>query len=256
MKNIVIYSSDEDWIIPFVKAPGEFQVQVTGHPAFSGTADCMLISQQYAGHHLKETIAQLQQFRIPCAVVTTDNSLDNQEYLLRIGANEVIVPPISAGLLRRRIHALTDLPVHSDAAMNFAAFDRIMESNKGNGSFIVAEHDFMNIYRFVSRLLERLDQKAQLIIFNFTTDLGPIMESDYILNFLKIVQTSLRRGDITSVYGKQLLVILMGADEDGGRIVVNRVISTFNAHFNMDEECEVSYEMREINRAGGFEPTA
>ncbi|MBQ8079008.1 MAG: hypothetical protein IJ236_03570, partial [Oscillospiraceae bacterium] len=234
--------------------PGEFQVQVTGHPDFSGTADCVLISQKYAGQALRETIAHLRQFCIPCAVITEDNTLDNQEYLLGLGANEVIVPPICAGLLKRRLHALTDTPVHSDAEMNFAAFDRIMESNQGNGSFIVAEHDFMNIYRFVTRLLERLDQKAQLIIFNFATDLGPIMESDYVLNFLKIVQTSMRRGDITSVYGRQLLVILMGADETGGKSVVDRVISTFNAHYNMDEECEVSYEMREISRSTSFHP--
>lgn len=252
MKNIVIYSSNEDWIIPLVTAPGEFQVQVTGHPSFSGTADCVLISQQHAGNRLPEVLSQFRQLRIPCAAVTFDGTLANQESLLNMGANDVIVAPICAELLKRRIYALTDTPVRSDAEMNFAAFDRVMESNQGNGSFIVAEHDFLNIYRFVSRLLERLDQKAQLIIFNFSTDLGPVMDSDYVLNFLKVMQTSLRRGDITSAYGKQLLVILMGADASGGQKVIDRVVNTFNAHYNMDEECDIRYEMREISRAGSY----
>ncbi len=55
------------------------------------------------------------------------------------------------------------------------------------------------------------------------------MESDYILNFLKIVQTILRRGDITSVYGKQVLVILVGADKNGGKVVIDRVINTLHS---------------------------
>lgn len=252
MKKVAIYSSNEEWVVPFISSPDEFQIQFTGQPSFSGPVDCVLISQQYAKNQLPDFLSQLKQFRIPSAVVTFDGTIDNQEYLLEQGANDVIVLPICTKLLKQRIHALTDTPVHSDEEMNFTAFDRIMESNQGNGSFIVAEHDFMNIYRFVSRVLERLNQKAQLIIFNFNSDLGPIIESDYVLNFLKIVQTSLRRGDITSVYGKQVLVILMGADENGGQSVIDRVVNTFNAHYNMDEECDVTYEMREINKVTDF----
>ncbi|HAJ96180.1 MAG TPA: hypothetical protein DCO72_00355 [Ruminococcus sp.] len=252
MKKVVIYSSDEEWMIPFISSPDEFQILVTGQPSFSGTADCVLISQSYAGNGCTEFIAQLKQLRIPCAVVTFDRDIDNQEYLLQCGADDVITLPICTELLKKRIHALTDMPVHSDEEMTFTAFDRIMESNQGNGSFIVAEHDFMNIYRFVSRLLERLDQKAQMIIFNFASEEGPFMESDQILHFLKIVQTTLRRGDISCAYARQVLVILMGADEDGGNGVAKRVISTFDAHYNMDESCEVTYQMREINKVSEF----
>ena len=250
MKNIVIYSSQEDWIIPLVSAPGEFAIQVVGQPSFSGSPDCVLLSQQYAGKQLSSLIAQFREFRIPCAVVTTDPSTENQQHLLAKGADDVITAPICADLLRRRIKMLTEQPASSDSEMTFAAFDRIMESNQGTGYFIVAEHDFLNIYRFVSRLLERLEQKAQLILFRFHSDDGPFIEADGALHFLKIVQASLRRGDISCNNGKQVLVILMGTDEPNARMVANRIIGAFNAHYNMDESCDVTYEIREISKAG------
>lgn len=249
MKNVIIYSSSEDWLVPLVSAPEGFRIQVSAEPGFSGTADCVLISQQHAGNQLTSVIGTLKPFHIPCAVVTYDGTLENQEQLLALGADDVIVLPISTPLLRSRIRALSEVPVRFDEDLNFAAFDRIMESQQGNGSFIVAEHDFMNIYRFVTRILERLEQRAQFIMFSFKSDPGPFIESESVLHFLKIVQTSLRRGDISSVYGKQVLVILLGADAEGGQRVIDRVISTFNVHYNMDESCEVTYEMREISRA-------
>ncbi len=149
MKKVVIYSSDEEWMIPFISSPDEFQILMTSQPFFSGTADCVLISQSYAGNRCTEFIEQMKQLHIPCAVVTFEGTMENQEYLLQCGADDVITLPICTELLKKRIHALVDTPVRSDAEMSFAAFDRIMESNQGNGSFIVAEHDFLNIYRFV-----------------------------------------------------------------------------------------------------------
>ena len=47
-------------------------------------------------------------------------------------------------------------------------------------------------------------------------------------------------------------MILTGADEAGAQTVIARVVGTFNAHYNMDESCEVTWETREISRASGF----
>ena len=41
-------------------------------------------------------------------------------------------------------------------------------------------------------------------------------------------------------------------DDGGGQKVIDRVVNTFNAHYNMDEECDIRYEMREISRAGSY----
>lgn len=247
MKNLVIYSSSEEWIVSFLSALDEFRLQLTSRLDFSGTADAVLISQDYAGSRMAEVVKQLRQFGTPCAVVTFDGTVENQEYLLGCGADDVLVLPMCKAILKKRLHALIETPAPADAELSFLAFDKITESSAGNGSFIVPEHDFLNIYQFVVRLLERLDQKAQLIIFRFSSDFGPMMESDSILHFLKVVQTSLRRGDISSVYGRQVLVILVGADAEGGRLVAERVIGAFNAYYNSDESCEVTCEMREIN---------
>ena len=216
MKNIVIYSSSEEWIVSLLSALDEFEIRLTSRTDFSGSADCVLISQEYAGSRISEVIAQFRQFGMPCAAVTFDGTVDNQESLLGCGADDVLVLPMCSVILKKRLHALTAMPAPADAELSFLAFDKINESAAGNGSFIVPEHDFLNIYQFVVRLLERLEQKAQLILFRFSSDFGPMMESDSILHFLKVVQTSLRRGDISSVYGRQVLVILVGADAEGG----------------------------------------
>ena len=248
MKDITIYSSNEDWFMPIASAPGEFQIHLTAQPSVTGGTDCVLISQQYAGNQISSAIAQLKELHIPCAVVTYDNTVENQSYLLGCGADDVFILPMCVELMRRRIHALTDLQVQSAGGLSFAAFDRITESNSGTGAFVVAEHDFISIYRFVARLLERLDQRAQLIFFRITNEDGPFAEADSVLHFLKIVQASLRRGDICCVAGSQIMMILMGSDAAGGHLVINRITGAFNAHYNMDESCEVSCQMREINK--------
>ena len=251
MKNILIYSNNEDWFMPLASASGEFQIHLTAQAVFSGGADCVLLSQQYAGNQLSQVIAQLRQFHIPCAVVTYENTAENQSGLLKAGADDVIVLPMCGELLRRRILALTEM--HTAVEMNFASFDRITESNQGGGAFIVAEHDFVNIYRFVTRVLERLNQKAQLILFRLANEDGPFAEADSVLHFLKVVQSNLRRGDICCVAGSQIMIILMGADADGGNTVVRRVTGAFNAHYNMDECCEITCDMREISKASALE---
>ncbi|MCR4646220.1 MAG: hypothetical protein K5695_12565 [Oscillospiraceae bacterium] len=249
MKNIVIYGSKEDWSIPLVKAAGEFSVQVIDRQDFTGTADCILISQEFAGNRLSDVIGRFKQYGLPCAVLTAEQGAENQKYLLNCGADDVIAAPICAALMQRRIRALTEIPVSSDFEMNFAAFDRVMEANQGTGAFLVSEHDFMNIYRFVVRLLERLEKKAMLLLFSFESEDGEMGAANSALHFLKIMQMSLRKGDITCNYGSQVLAILMGADAEGGRLVAERVIRAFDAHYNMDESCTVTYEVREISNA-------
>ena len=194
----------------------------------------------------EEQIRALRKLLIPVAVATYDGSAGNQEFLVGCGADDVIVFPIPGKLLEKRLEALSGSSVFSQADVDFSAFDRIREANQGKGSFIVQQHDFANIYRFVMRLLERLDQKAQLIIFTFTSDCGPVIESEGIMNFLRIVQACLRRGDISSVCGRQVFMILIGADELGGHTVIQRVLNAYAAHFD-DDSCEITFEMREIS---------
>ena len=249
MKEVIIYADPGDPIVTAVASLSEFHVTLLGQTDAPGIADCVLVSHQYAGSQTAELIGRAKQAKIPCAVAAFSPTAELQEHLLSSGADDIIIFPMCGTLLRKRLFSLADIPVFSEAEVGFASFDRIMQANSGSGCFIVGEQDFMNIYRFVARLLERLDKKANLVLFRFDCDEDAFLESDSIYNFLKVLQTSLRRGDISSVYGKQIFVILMGADENAAKAVVNRLISTFNAHYNMDESCEITYESRDINGA-------
>ena len=81
MKDITIYSSNEDWFMPIASAPGEFQIHLTAQPSVTGGTDCVLISQQYAGNQISSAIAQLKELHIPCAVVTYDDRYITERYL-------------------------------------------------------------------------------------------------------------------------------------------------------------------------------
>ena len=56
----------------------------------------------------------------------------------------------------------------------------------------------------------------------------------------------LRRGDIASVCGKdQIVVLLIGADDDGGHLVANRIVSSFYSECD-DDSFTLEYDIHEI----------
>ena len=191
-------------------------------------------------------IRKCKELRLPSAVVTKDGSRENLENLLEIGCDDVIVLPLPPVLLERRAAALPGIAAAANDRIDFKVFDSIAASNKGSGSFIIQEADFANIYRFVLRLLERLDQKAQLIIFSITSRFrNGFVEPEVMQSFAGVVQRCLRRGDISSLHGRQIAVILMGSDEAGGKGAADRLIQTF--YSQNDDVYDISYEIRQIN---------
>ena len=245
-QKVTVYYGDYPWFQPYASAMHSLRVVATNDEELPTTSECVLIPQEYAGEKLVRMIRSMKNLLIPVAVATHDGTTDNQEYLLECGANDVIVLPIAAQLLEKRLLSLGAGSVLTRTNVNFAAFDRIREVNQGRGAFVVQENDFANIYRFVVRILERLEQKAQLIIFTFNSDFGPFIETGTVFDFIKVVQAVLRRGDISSIYGRQVFVILMGTDAENGERVVKRMLDTFTAHYG-DDTCEITYEMREIS---------
>lgn len=250
-QKVTVYRGNAPWFRPFASALHELQIVKTDDEDLPSDSECVLIPQDYAGEKLVRMVKSMKNLLIPVAVITHDGTADNQEYLLESGADDVIVMPIVPRLLEKRLLNLGATSALTRTNVNFTAFERIREANQGHGAFVVQENDFANIYRFVVRILERLEQKAQLIIFTFNSDFGPFIETGTVFDFIKIVQAVLRRGDISSVYGRQVFVILMGTDAENGSKVVRRMLDTFEAHCN-DDSCEITYEMREIS--GSMEP--
>lgn len=245
-KNVTIICGEEPWFCEQFPEMDDISIHIVySEKEVPQDSECVLISQEFAGQRLVDMLRTLKTLLIPAGVATFQADIDNQDYLMDCGAEDVLVLPMAGRVLRKRLLSLAESSVLPHTSVDFAAFDKIREANHGAGSFVVQENDFANIYRFVVRLLDRLDQKAQLIIFNFDSDLGPFIEIANVYDFIKIVQAVLRRGDICSICGQQVFVILLGADKEGGQKVVQRMIDTFNAHYN-DDTCEITYEMREI----------
>lgn len=215
--------------------------------SISPDTDCVIIFQDGLGSDIKKAIEQLKKPFLPVAVATTNNDPDNLEDILDCGADDIIVLPMPKRLIKQRLTALCRISLSYSGAVDFALFDNIAASNKGMGSFIIQEDDFANIYRFVMRLLERFEKSAQLIIFNIESRFkDSFIEPEIVHTFLHVVQTCLRRGDISSLHGRQIFVILMGSDKEGGSLAAKRLIETFYAHCD-DDAYDITYEMREIN---------
>ena len=202
---------------------------------------CAIVSQKRYGDSLAEVVRSLKDRAMGVCVATEDGSCENQERISVLGADEVVVLPMPAKLLKRRICGLANSVELSD----FEAFDKIAESNKGVGSYIVDDNNFKSIYRFVLRLLERLDKKAQLVRFELKSRFNMI-DPDGMNDFVSVIQRCLRRGDIICRNGNQLFVLLIGTDAEGGDYVAKRLIDTFWSVCD-DDSFDIVYEMKELN---------
>lgn len=209
-------------------------------------ADCILIPCGDVTDELGKLITQAKEHFLPVGVITENASNDELEHILDLGADDIIPLPLPVRLVSQRITALCSIASFAEGAVDFSLFDKIADSNGGIGSFIIQENDFANIYRFVLRLLERLDKKAQLLIFNVSSRFQDFIEPEIVHNFSGVVQRCLRRGDISSLHGRQVFVILIGADTAGGNVAAKRLIDTYFAHFD-DDAYDIDFQIKEIN---------
>lgn len=246
-KKIAVLCGDEPQLSAALSRLDEFSFSfVSGPDDISADSRCVLISQDYSGGRITEIIRDVQKLPVSVAVASADGSAENQELLLDCGADDVITFPIASRLLEKRLTALAESSVLSVDNLDLEVFERISEADQGRGAFIVEEHDFTNIFRFVSRILERLDKKAQMVIFDFNNPLGQLGATDDVYNFVKIVKACLRRGDISAICGTKVLLLLLGADTADGQQVVKRLTDTFESHY-YDAMSTITYEIREIN---------
>ena len=203
--------------------------------------DCALVSQSFSGEKTAGILRDLQKRGIPAGVVTDDFSCDNQRMLCDMGADDVITLPICKDLLEKRVSLLAG----KNGVSDFSFIEKVSLNQKAQGSFIVREREFSEIYSFVVRILERLGQKAQLIIFSVSSRFGAVIEPEIMHDFITVVERSLRKGDISSQHGDQLFVMLIGADEHGGQTVAKRLIETYWSLCD-DDAYDITYEIKEI----------
>lgn len=242
---------------------GDFVFEVAENAAdFAEKAvfDAVIVNADFAGGKIKETICEAKRIfslkNRPMAVITTDCDCEKQDYFCSCGADDILRLPICTKLLINRIKLL--IAAFPEAAKNnkesYLDFDDLMsfveESRNSRGAMCVPKNEFTKICSFVLRGLERNKKKVQLLLFTLECVNESVDDetSDKVMRILsEAVQQCLRKNDMASTCsGNQVLVLLTGADDDGGHLVANRIVSNFYSECD-DDAFELQYDIREIN---------
>lgn len=222
--------------------------------------DAVVINADYNSVKLIDTIKYLRGVpllgNVPIILSTADNDVKRQEILCACGADDVLVMPLCRELIIRRISSLINAhpSKFSSVSNNVLKFDELIdfvsEKSVSRGALLVQHSDFANIYRFVLRSLERDKKSVQVLLFTLNSKYcneNEAAKNDVMNTLSDAIQICLRRGDISSICSKnQVVILLMDADDDGGHLVANRIISSFYSECD-DEDYELHYDIREIN---------
>ncbi len=114
--------------------------------------------------------------------------------------------------------------------------------NNVEGAFQVAYDEFKSIYDFVSRCVNRNQQKVQIVLFTLS---GVAVENAMHVLEESIV-SSLRAMDAGTKYSSsQYIVILMDTNIDDGKMVAERVVKRFMEQYQpVTSNIKVSYDIQ------------
>ena len=105
-------------------------------------------------------------------------------------------------------------------------------SDNGKGVYSLDFESFHHVYHFIHRFIERSKRDVQTLLFT-VSEIGvrdlDVTETALALETLeKAICMSLRRSDVSTRYSsKQLIVILMDANEENGDMVAGRILKCF-----------------------------
>lgn len=129
--------------------------------------------------------------------------------------------------------------------------DILSRSDSGNGAFLLDFDNFHHVYNFIRRFVERSGRDVQTILFTLSnadgTDEPAVEETEAAMEMLdNAIFTSLRRIDVSTRYSsRQMIVILMDANETNGDIVARRIISCFKKLFH-NEKIKLDYGITKL----------
>ncbi len=210
--------------------------------------DVILVSAEYLTGQPGYTFPQLRAFpsvsAIPAAAVTLDPSCENQERLCEMGFDDVLCIPMSRNLFIKKLTNLVN-SAHTTGEKADPEILSLMGYDGEIGSFCVRSEDFTYIYKYVLRLLERLDKDAQMLIL--TVDQSTDITDEKVIQVLSdVTQRCLRRGDVSAVCGEnRVVVLLIGTDDEGGHLVASRIVSSFYSEFE-DDKVRLNYDIRAV----------
>lgn len=217
----------------------------------NGKPDAVVINAEYAADRLDEILDSVHEVihsvSTPVVIVTESNDMERQSELARCGADDVIHLPLCRELLVRRLDSAIPEEGLNDSFGVDELMERVAERNNDRGAYIVQQGQFTSICRFVKRGLERSKKNVQVLLMTLSSHSDEQSDMEMLDTLSSAVKLCLRRGDISSVCNKkQIVILLMDADDDGGHLVANRIVSNFYSECD-DDNFEVRYDIRELS---------
>ena len=124
----------------------------------------------------------------------------------------------------------------------------------GKGVYSIDFESFHHVYHFISRFIERSKTDVQILLFTVVEssvqDLD-VTEVEKVLELLEnAIYQSLRRSDVSTRYSsRQLIVILMDANEENGDMVAERILNCFYGLYG-DEKVKFEYGIARMDNEG------
>ncbi|MGN1415511.1 MAG: diguanylate cyclase domain-containing protein [Oscillospiraceae bacterium] len=112
-------------------------------------------------------------------------------------------------------------------------------ADSGRGAYLLDFESFHHVYNFIRRFVERSSRDVQTVLFTISENENvelDVSETELVLELLeKAIYISLRRSDVSTRYSsKQIIVILMDANEENGDMVAKRIIECFDKLYTGD----------------------
>lgn len=183
--------------------------------------------------------------KIPVAVLSESSETKRQIELLDMGFDDVWTLPMCRDIFIKRIDGLT--AAFGKEQLSFENLLAITDDGR-RGAYCVPSCDFPNIYKFVLRMLQRVKKNAQLLRMTLVSDknMNEQNQNEVMFTLTRAVTSCLRRGDIISTCDKnQIIVLLIGANDEGGHLVASRIVSSFYSRCS-DSSFEITYDIQEV----------
>lgn len=119
----------------------------------------------------------------------------------------------------------------------------LQEKETENGAYYCSLPSFIDEYRLIRRMGERIDKSVYLMLCTLTDGKGNPLESGDKLtkmseHFKNAIKVSLRKGDTYTQYStNQFLILLLGTNEENSRIIADRITRTFSAEHKYWKNC-------------------
>ena len=249
MIHVTVFDKSEN--NAFWKNLSENSLELTFAEKFADVVLCDIIiitnfcSIERAKEILKLAKASPELKKIPVAVMVSDADCNVQAELLKSGFDDVWSLPMCSEIIIKRIDGLT--AAFGKEQLSFEKLIAITDDGR-RGAYCVPSCDFPNIYKFVLRMLQRVKKNAQLLRMNLINkqNMSEQNLNDVMSTLTHAVTSCLRRGDILSTCdGNQIIVLLIGANDEGGHLVANRIVSSFYSRCP-DSSFEITYDIQEV----------